>query len=65
MKGVNEKNVEFDIGNKKFPLDEIASQEEYFVQIIVPEIDNPNQAVVLLMRRFCYICLIINIMKQC
>ena len=44
MKGVNEKNVEFDIGSKIFPLDEIASQEEYFVQIIVPEIDNPNQA---------------------
>ena len=44
MKGVNEKNVEFDIGSKILPLDEIASQEEYFVQIIVPEIDNPNQA---------------------
>ena len=44
MKGVNEKNVEFDIGSKIFPLDEIASQEEYFVQIVVPEIDNPNQA---------------------
>ena len=44
MKGVNEKNVELDIGGKIFPLDEIASQEEYFVQIIVPEIDNPNQA---------------------
>ena len=43
MKGVNEKGVEFDIGSKIFPLDDIASQEEYFVQITVPEIDNPEQ----------------------
>jgi len=43
MKGVNDKGKEFDIGSKIFPLTEINSQEEYFVQILVPEIDNPNQ----------------------
>ena len=43
MKGLNEKNVEFDIGSKIFPLGDIESQEEYFVQIVVPEIDNPDQ----------------------
>ena len=43
MKGLNEKNVEFDIGSKIFPLDDITSQEEYFVQIVVPEIDNKEQ----------------------
>ena len=43
MKGLNDKNVEFDIGTKIFPLSDIASQEEYFVQIVVPEMDNPNQ----------------------
>ena len=43
MKGVNEKGAEFGIGSKIFPLDDIASQEEYFVQIIVPEIDNPEK----------------------
>ena len=43
MKGINEKGAEFDIGSKIFPLDDITSQEEYFVQITVPEIDNPEQ----------------------
>ena len=43
MKGLNEKNVEFDIGSKIFPLSDITSQEEYFVQIVVPEIDNKEQ----------------------
>ena len=43
MKGLNDKNVEFDIGTKIFPLSDIASQEEYFVQIVVPEMDNPKQ----------------------
>ena len=43
MKGLNEKNAEFDIGSKIFPLGDIESQEEYFVQIVVPEIDNPDQ----------------------
>ena len=43
MKGLNEKNVEFDIGSKIFPLGDIESQEEYFVQIVVPEIENPDQ----------------------
>ena len=43
MKGINSKGKEFDIGSKVFPLSEINSQEEYFVQIIVPEIDRPKQ----------------------
>ena len=43
MKGVNDKNVEFAIGSKIFPLSDITSQEEYFVQIIVPEIGNQEQ----------------------
>ena len=43
MKGVNDKGKEFDIGSKIFPLTDIASQEEYLVQIIVPEIGNPNK----------------------
>ena len=43
MKGVNEKDQIFDIGSKVFPLDDIISQEEYLVQIVIPEIDNPNQ----------------------
>ena len=43
MKGINSRGIEFDIGSKIFPLTEINSQEEYFVQILVPEIDNPNQ----------------------
>ena len=43
MKGVNEKNAEFDIGSKIFPLTDITSQEVYFVQIVVPEIDNAEQ----------------------
>ena len=43
MKGLNDKNVQFDIGSKIFPLSDIASQEEYFVQIVVPEMDNPDQ----------------------
>ena len=43
MKGINSRGIKFDIGSKIFPLTEIISQEEYFVQIIVPEIDNPNK----------------------
>ena len=43
MKVINSKGKEFDIGSKVFPLSEINSQEEYFVQIIVPEIDRPKQ----------------------
>ncbi len=43
MKGVNDKDQVFDIGSKVFPLDDINSQEEYLVQIVIPEIDNPNQ----------------------
>ena len=45
MKGVNENNQIFDIGSKVFPLNNISSQEEYLVQIIIPEIDNPNKIV--------------------
>ena len=45
MKGVNEKDQVFDIGSKVFPLDDIGSQEEYLVQIVIPEMDNPNKIV--------------------
>ena len=43
MKGVNEKDQIFDIGSKIFPLDEVTSQEEYFVQIVIPELDDDNK----------------------
>ena len=43
MKGINDKGTEFVIGSKIFPLTDIASQEEYLVQILVPEIENPNK----------------------
>ena len=42
MKGVNDKNQIFDIGSKIFPLNDVYSQEEYSVQIIIPEIDDEN-----------------------
>ena len=45
MKGINAKGLEFDIGSKIFPLSDIASQEEYFVQIIIPEIGNRDKVV--------------------
>ena len=45
MKGLNEKDQIFDIGSKVFPLDDIGSQEEYLVQIIIPEMDNPEKIV--------------------
>ena len=40
MKGLNDRNQEFDIGKKIFDLSNINSHEEYLVQIVVPEIDN-------------------------
>ena len=43
LQGINDRNQVFDIGSRVFPLDEIDSQEEYLVQIIIPEMDNPNQ----------------------
>ena len=43
MKGVNEKDEVFDIGSKVFPLDDINSQEEFLVQIVIPEMDRPDQ----------------------
>ena len=43
MKGINNRDQIFDIGSRVFPLDNVNSQEEYLVQIIIPEIDNPNQ----------------------
>ena len=45
MKGVNEKNEIFDIGSRVFPLNDIVSQEEYLVQIMIPEMDNPYKIV--------------------
>ena len=44
MKKVDENNIESEIGSKKFPLDEITSQEEYIVQITIPEIEDEEQA---------------------
>jgi hypothetical protein len=44
MKKVDEDNNESEIGSKKFPLDEITSQEEYIVQITIPEIEDEEQA---------------------
>ena len=43
MKGVNDHNKIFDIGSKVFPLNDINSQEEYLVKIVIPEIDNEGQ----------------------
>ena len=43
MKGINDRNQIFDIGSKVFPLTEVSSQEEYLVQIVVPEIENEEQ----------------------
>ena len=43
LQGVNDRNQVFDIGSRVFPLDEIDSKEDYLVQIIIPEMDNPNQ----------------------
>ena len=40
MKGINDRNQEFDIGKKIFDLSNINSHEEYLVQIVVPEIEN-------------------------
>ena len=42
MKGVNDKGQIFDIGNKIFQLKDVNSQEEYSVQIIIPEIDDED-----------------------
>ena len=43
MKGVNDKNRIFDIGSKVFPLNDVNSHEEYFINIVVPEIDNDQE----------------------
>lgn len=40
---VDENNNESEIGSKRFPLDEITSQEEYIVQITIPEYDDEDQ----------------------
>ena len=40
---VDENNNESEIGKKRFPLDEITSQEEYIVQITIPEIEDEEQ----------------------
>ena len=42
MKGINERDQVFDIGSKVFDLNEVKSQDEYSVQIIIPEIDDEN-----------------------
>jgi len=43
MQGLNDKDKLFDIGSKVFPLKDIDTQEEYLVQIIVPEIDDEEK----------------------
>ena len=43
MKGINDRNQTFDIGSKVFPLEDVNSNEEYIVQIEVPELDNEEQ----------------------
>ena len=40
---VDEENVESIIGSKKFPLDQITSQEEYLVQITIPEMEGEEE----------------------
>ena len=40
---VNEDNVESIIGSKRFPLDQITSQEEYLVQITIPEMEGEEE----------------------
>ena len=42
MQGLNNKDKIFDIGRKVFPLTDV-DQEEYLVQIIVPEIENEEK----------------------
>lgn len=43
MKGVNDKNHIFDIGSKVFPLNDVNSHDEYYIHIVVPEIDNEQE----------------------
>ena len=43
MKGISDKNHEFNIGNKIFSLNDISSHEKYLVQITIPELDNPDK----------------------
>ena len=40
---VDENNVESIIGSKRFPLDQITSQEEYLVQITIPETEGDEE----------------------
>ena len=43
MLTVDEDNVESVIGSKRFPLDQITSQEEYLVQITIPEMEGDEE----------------------
>ena len=40
---VDEDNIESIIGSKRFPLDQITSQEEYLVQITIPDIEGEQE----------------------
>lgn len=40
---VDEDDVESIIGSKRFPLDQITSQEEYLVQITIPELEGEEE----------------------
>lgn len=46
MKGIDDKNKEFNIGNKIFSLNDIESLEKYLVTITIPELDNPDKIAV-------------------
>ena len=43
MKGINDKNHEFNIGNKIFSLNDISSHEKYLVQITIPDLNDPDK----------------------
>ena len=42
LKGVNDRNEIFEIGNKEFPVNEITMQDEYSAQIEIPENNDEN-----------------------
>ena len=43
MKGINDNNKIFNIGNKIFSLNNIESQEKYIIQITIPELENSKK----------------------
>ena len=43
MKGINDNNKIYNIGNKIFSLNNIESQEKYIIQITIPELENSKK----------------------